>query len=124
MKRLLSVALLLAMLTGGSALAQFSFSVGIGRPPDTYPVVVRPGRPSGTHIWVDGYWYPYGHGYGWRNGYWAVPPYSGATWVAPYYRSTRYHYGYWDGNHGRRYPDYRSYERYERDHRRRGHNHH
>ena len=34
---------------------------------------------------------------GWVAGYWALPPYSGAYWVAPRFVGGRFVGGYWGG---------------------------
>ena len=37
------------------------------------PVYVRPAPPRGNYVWVDGEWIRQGHGYVYRQGYWAAP---------------------------------------------------
>ena len=96
--------LVMALLAGGSLLAETRFSIGIGvggygpayyaPPPPVYAVSVPP-CPGPDYSWIDGYWYPNGGGYRWNAGYWARRPYSGAYWVAPRYEGRRYYRGYW-----------------------------
>src|SRR5262249_21898348 len=64
------------------------------------PVVVayRPPCPGAGYVWVDGYYDGYGN---WFDGYWALPPYAGAYWVAPRFSDGRFYAGYWGG--ARRY---------------------
>ncbi|MEO8884424.1 MAG: hypothetical protein ABI367_00060 [Mucilaginibacter sp.] len=49
-------------------------------------VVIREGRPSPRHVWVDEEWVPRGRTYVYRRGHWAEPVRSDAVWVA----------GHWD----------------------------
>src|SRR4051812_24056878 len=44
--------------------------------------VVRVGRPTPRHVWVDEEWTPSGRTYVYKQGYWAEPPRPGAVWVA------------------------------------------
>ena len=96
MKKKLIAMLLLA----GSSMfaASFSFGVSVGGPryyaPAPVAVAYRPVAPGPGYIWVDGYYDGYRH---WVNGYWALPPYSGAYWVAPRYYGGRFVAGYWGG---------------------------
>ena len=113
----------LLLMAGGSVFAQSGFSIGvhIGAPgyyrPAPAPVVVaayRTVRPGPGYIWID----PYQDGYGHRfNGYWALPPYAGAYWVAPRFSSGRFYSGYWAGSRGRgpnyRFRDSRGHERHD-----------
>ena len=94
--------------------AEASWSVGvqIGAPPPPVRVVVVPARPYPEAVWVEGYWYPKGKHYRWRDGYWARPPYPGAIWVGPTYDGGFYVEGYWAqprhvyrDRDGRRYDD-------------------
>jgi hypothetical protein len=39
--------------------------------------------------------------YVWHDGYWTVPPYRNAHWVAPRYDRNMYYEGYWAGDRGR-----------------------
>jgi hypothetical protein len=94
--------LALLLLTGGSLFAGTHVFVGIGvggyayYPPPPPPVVVYvPPCPGPGYTWVAGYWYPIGSRYYWRAGYWALPPYSGAYWVAPRCHKGHYHRGHW-----------------------------
>jgi len=51
-------------------------------------------------VWVEGYWYPENGQYRWHNGYWTLPPYPDAYWVAPYYQRDQYYTGHWEGSRG------------------------
>jgi hypothetical protein len=95
----------LLMVAGGSVFAQTRFSIGVHVGAPAYyqpapvvaaPVVVpyRPPCPGPGYVWVDGYYDGYGN---WFNGYWAVPPYAGAYWVAPRAYGGRFYSGYWGG---------------------------
>src|SRR4051812_37718560 len=81
--------------------AQVSFGIRIGEPPPPRAYRVPP-PPGPGYVWIEGYQYPRGTRYVWRNGYWARPPYQGAYWVAPYYVDGRYYAGRWDGGRDRR----------------------
>jgi hypothetical protein len=106
--------LMTMMLMAGGALfggTHFSVGVHIGGPPAYLPVhrpparavvrVYRPPCPGPRYIWIDGYYDGYGR---WFNGYWALPPYAGAYWVAPRHHGGRYYHGYWTGPRGHHYP--------------------
>ncbi len=88
------------LLAGGSFLipsasaANIGFGISIGAPPPARYYAMPP-SPGPGFMWVDGYWYPNGGRYAWRNGYWARPPYAGAYWVAPRYNGGRFYNGYW-----------------------------
>jgi hypothetical protein len=89
----------LLLMAGGAVLAEPRVAIGIqiGGPA---PVVVngyRPPYPGPGYVWVEGYYDPYGD---WIDGYWSLPPYTGAYWVAPRYTSGRYFTGYWNGPRG------------------------
>ncbi len=45
--------------------------------------------PSPRHVWVPGYYAWRGNGYGWNNGYWAIPPRPRAVYVPGYWRPQR-----------------------------------
>jgi len=114
MRTLLRTTTLLGMLMFGAvslAEAQVSFNVHIGAPPPPRVVHVVPARPGPGYYWIDGYWYPVGNHYKWRNGHWARPPYSGARWYGPRYSRNQYRVGYWDGHRGR-YDDHGHYYRH------------
>ena len=68
-----------------------------GPPPPPPPAVAyaRPLCPGPGYVWVPGYHYMSGSRYAWREGYWALPPYPHARWVAPRYHGHRYYEGYW-----------------------------
>lgn len=104
MKKKLMAVMLVA---GGSLFAQTRFSVGVqfGAPRYYQPAPVapapvatayRPPCPGPGYTWVDGYYDGYGN---LVNGYWAMPPYSGAYWVAPRTYGGRFYAGYWGGAH-------------------------
>ncbi|HEY4365000.1 MAG TPA: hypothetical protein VGN17_28815 [Bryobacteraceae bacterium] len=99
--------LALFLLAGGSLFAaHFSVGIGVGgyypyggyymaTPPPVVayapaPVYARPG-----YSWVDPYYYPVGNRYVYRAGYWARPPYAGASWVRPRWEGRRYYGGHW-----------------------------
>lgn len=87
------------MVAGGSLFAQTHFSIGvnIGGPRYAAPFAVaayRPVSPGPGYVWIDGYTDGYGQ---WVNGYWALPPYGGAYWVAPRFVGGRFTAGFWGG---------------------------
>jgi hypothetical protein len=53
------------------------------------PVTVRPARPSAGHIWVNDEWVVQGGTYVHRDGYWALPPRPGSTWIKGYWQHRR-----------------------------------
>src|SRR5215469_10626494 len=120
----------LLVVAGGSVFAQTRFSIGVHvgapvyYPPAPAPVVVaayRPPCPGPGYVWVDGYRDGYGN---WFNGYWDLPPYAGADWVAPRFSGGRFYSGYWGGGRGYDRDDYRFRESREhewREHERREH---
>ena len=69
--------------------------------PPPFVVEQRPFQPSGSHIWIDGYWNWNGR-YVWESGHWAIPPHEHAVWVAPRYekheQGYRYAPGRWNAN--------------------------
>ena len=78
--------------------AQVSVGIVIGAPPPPPRVVVMRGpMPRAGHMWIEGYWYPQGRHYRWRDGYWARAPHRGAYWVGARYDHGRFYNGYWDG---------------------------
>ena len=79
------------------AQAQVTFGVHIGEPPAPRAYHV-PRQTGPEYAWVEGYWYPQGNHYKWRDGHWARPPYPGAYWVEPYHVRGQYYAGHWDGN--------------------------
>ena len=101
--------LLAVLLLAGSSMfagTRFYFGVNVGPsyvhrvyapPPPVvrYYAPVRPVYPDNDYYWVDGYHYPVGSRYVWREGYWARRPYVGARWVAPRYSNHYYYHGYW-----------------------------
>ena len=104
MKKKLFAILLLAG-TSMFAAPRFYFGVGVGYyphrvyvgPPPVryYAPVVRTYAPGPEYVWIDGYHYPVGASYAWREGYWARRPFVGARWVAPRYYGHYYYHGYW-----------------------------
>jgi len=91
-------ALLLAF--APAAHAQVSFDVRIGPPPPAPRAYRVPRQPGPDYVWVEGYWYPENGQYRWHNGYWTLPPYPDAYWVAPYYERDQYYTGHWEGSRG------------------------
>ena len=95
----------LMLLAGSSLFAGprvfFGFSVGGGpryyAPPPPPPVAyyAPPVAPGPGYGWVNGYYYPSGPRWAWRQGYWARRPYPGAYWAGPRYQGGRYYSGYW-----------------------------
>ena len=84
------------MVAGGSLFAQSRFSVGVqfGTPgyysaPPVVAAAYRPPCPGPGYVWIDGY--------DGDNGYWSLPPYEGAYWVAPRNYGGRFVAGYWGG---------------------------
>lgn len=110
-------ALMTLGLVGGPAIAQVSVGIRIGQPPPPRVVAVHPRSPGAGYYWVEGYWYPVGNHYRWHNGYWTLPPYSGARWIAPHHDGHQFFQGYWEGNRGRLNHDHRWDRGIERDHR-------
>lgn len=109
--------------------AQVSIGIRIGPPPPPRVVLLRPVDPGPDYLWVDGYWYPVNDHYEWHPGYWTLPPYPGAYWVAPRHDRDRYYRGYWDGPRGRfdhdHHWDHDRRRDYDRDHDHgHGHRHH
>lgn len=102
MRSLIRIAVVAALLAGGSAFGgQISIGIQIGPPPPPRVVRVLPPRPGPQFVWVQGYWYPMGRRYRWHPGYWTQPPYAGARWVVPRYAGSQYYEGYWEGERGR-----------------------
>ncbi len=85
MRSFISAALLTLILAAGESAfgAQVSIGIRIGPPPPPRVVYVAP------------------HRYRWHEGYWTLPPYARARWVAPRYEREMYFVGYWEGDHGR-----------------------
>lgn len=102
MRSLIRIAVVAALLAGGSAFGgQVFVGIQIGPPPPPRVIRVQPPRPGPEFVWVTGYWYPVGHRYRWHAGYWSRPPYGGARWVGPRYDGSQYFVGYWEGERGR-----------------------
>jgi hypothetical protein len=116
----------LLLVAGGTLLAETHVAIGVRvGGPAVYgyagaPVVAyRPACPGPGYVWISGYHDGYGR---WFDGYWTMPPYVGAYWVAPRLMGGRFVAGYWGGarnyyRHERR-DDRRDYRRYEREWRR------
>jgi len=103
MKKRLMVLMLVA---GGALFAGTHVSIGVQLggpvmvPPPPPPVVVnsyQPPAPGPGYVWIPGYYDQYGN---WYEGYWALPPYTGAYWIAPAYNSGHFIAGYWTGPRG------------------------
>jgi hypothetical protein len=104
----------LMLVAGGAAFAQTRVSIGVQfgdpgyyRPVPPPPVVVhdyRPPCPGPGYVWIGGYYDGYGD---WYDGYWTVPPYTGAYWVAPRRLDGRFIAGYWGSPRGYYRNDYR-----------------
>ena len=107
------------LMAGGAMLAPAQVAVGVqfGRPAPVMapaPVAVdayRPPCPGPGYVWIDGYYDQYGN---WIEGYWALPPYVGAFWVAPRLVSGRFYAGYWGGSRGIAGPERFAAPAYER----------
>ncbi len=95
----------LMLMAGGALFAETHVAIGIriGRPaPVVVPapvrvVAYRPPCPGPGYIWIDGYYDEFGN---WMEGYWALPPYTGAYWVAPRFVDRHFYAGYWAGARG------------------------
>ncbi len=83
-----------------AAHAQISFDFDLGTPPPAPRAYRVPRQPGPDYVWVEGYWYPENGQYRWHNGYWTLPPYPDAYWVAPYYERGHYYTGHWEGSRG------------------------
>jgi hypothetical protein len=108
-------ALLLA--PAGAAQAQISFGVHIGPPPAPRAYRVPP-QPGPDYVWIEGYQSLVNGQYRWHDGYWSLPPYEGAYWVAPYYDDGQYFAGQWEGARGNVGHDHRWDRGNQRDDRR------
>jgi hypothetical protein len=116
MRRLIRIAVVLALLAGGSLFGgQISIGIQIGPPPPPRVIAVVPDSPGPEFVWIAGYWYPVRGRYRWHPGYWSRPPYEGARWVVPRYEGSEYFVGYWEGDRGRVEHEHR----WDRDHDRR-----
>jgi hypothetical protein len=109
--------LMAMMLLAGSALMaapRVAIGVQIGAPAPVVVRTYRPPLPGPGYVWVGGYRDVYGN---WFDGYWALPPYAGAYWVAPRYYGGRYFTGYWNGPRGIHRHEYRYVPPVRRDYR-------
>lgn len=113
MKKILLTVAAIGLFVTGTALAQVGFGVGIriGPPPPVRVERVVP-APGPGHVWIPGYWYAVGTRWRWHAGYWTLPPYAGAHWVAARHEGGMFYDGYWDGDRGRFAHDHR----WDRDH--------
>jgi hypothetical protein len=92
----------LLLMAGGAGFAATHFAIGvqIGRPAPVIvpaPVVAdsyQPPCPGPGYLWIQGYSDEFGN---WHAGYWTLPPYTGAYWVAPRFVSGHFNAGYWAG---------------------------
>ena len=119
MRRILhagSIAALLVALAP-AAHAQISFDIQIGAPPPAPRAFRVPPQPGPDYVWVEGYWYPVNGQYRWHNGYWTLPPYPDAYWVAPYYQRNEYYTGHWEGDRGDVHHDHAWDQNRQRDER-------
>ncbi len=97
--------MLLTLMAGGALFAQTHVAIGdqIGRPapvvvPAPVPVAAyRPPCPGPGYVWIAGYYDEFGD---WYDGYWTLPPYVGAYWVAPRLFGGHFYAGYWRGPRG------------------------
>ena len=102
MKTKLMVMMLMA---GGALMAQTRVGIGVqfgGPAPVAVPAPVainayQPPCPGPGYVWIEGYYDEYGN---WYDGYWALPPYVGAFWVAPRFFGGHFYAGYWGGARG------------------------
>lgn len=109
----------MALMAGAALFAETHLSIGVqlGGPAGYRPGVVvpapgpvpvasayRPPWPGPGYVWIDGYYDAYGN---WFDGYWALPPYAGAYWIAPRLYGGRFYSGYWGRAGGGYSSDYR-----------------
>jgi hypothetical protein len=94
------------LLAGGALMAETHVSIGVNlggpvgyrpAPPPQVAVAYRAASPGPGYVWVDGYYDEYG---AWYEGYWTLPPYTGAYWMAPRYDGGRFVAGFWNGPRG------------------------
>jgi WXXGXW repeat (2 copies) len=99
--------IILMLVASSAAFAGTHFSIGVSvggpgfagyfvtAPPPAPPVYYAPPSPGPGFVWVSGYYYPVGHRYEWRPGYWTRPPHGHSKWVEPRYHKNRYYPGHW-----------------------------
>jgi len=95
----------LLLMAGGALFAETHVAIGVqigGPVPVAVPApvavdVYQPPCPGPGYVWVAGYYDQFGN---WYAGYWALPPYAGAYWVAPQFVSGQFYAGYWGGPRG------------------------
>lgn len=90
MKKLASILVLALGITAFGATESHAQIIVRERAVYRGPVVVRPARPSGRHVWVRDEWVVDHGAYVRRPGYWALPPRPRAVWVG----------GHWDRRPG------------------------
>ena len=101
MKKFIQTIGLAIFLMSCAAVADAQISIGIRIGPPPRPRVERVVRqPGPAYVWVPGYYYPQGNHYAWHQGYWTLPPYTGAAWVGPRYEGGQFFDGYWQGSRG------------------------
>jgi WXXGXW repeat (2 copies) len=63
------------------------------------PLIVeqRPNPPSGSYVWIDGYWNWDNQRYNWEKGRYVVPPQADVVWVAPRYETDAHGYRFTPG---------------------------
>ena len=64
-------------------------SLAVVRTQPEPPVYVRPVAPGGNYVWVDGEWIRRGHGYRYRQGYWAAPRPSYHRYITEHWQQKR-----------------------------------
>ena len=92
----------LMLVAAGALFAETHVAIGIrigGPAPVVVPARVafnayRPPCPGPGYVWIAGYRDGFGN---WYEGYWALPPYVGAYWVAPRFVVGHFYPGYWGG---------------------------
>ena len=96
--------MVLMLAAGGAMFAETHVAIGVQfggpRVAVAAPVVMdayRPPCPGPGYIWIDGYYDEYGN---WFDGYWDLPPYVGAYWIAPRFYGGHFYAGYWGGPRG------------------------
>ncbi|HZT30041.1 MAG TPA: hypothetical protein VFA33_09170 [Bryobacteraceae bacterium] len=114
----------LMLMAGGALLAETHVAIGVqiggpgpvAVPPPVVVNVYRPPCPGPGYLWIEGYYDGFGN---WNEGYWALPPYAGAYWVAPRFLGGHFYAGYWGGPRGVYGPEARfAPPAYERGHER------
>jgi WXXGXW repeat (2 copies) len=65
------------------------------------PVYARPAYPGGGYVWVESEWIRRGHGYVYRQGYWAAPRQRYHAYVTGHWQQRRQGW-YWVPGHWNR----------------------